>query len=114
MEIILTLISIDIIAAKFLNSYISYYRFKGTQDKRKSIFGRFLEKAGFKNDTWPSFYLTFILVIAMTYFFHNYYAAPSMQLLYVFTGLFTIVLNLGSAHSSYFGRENFITERMLQ
>ncbi len=114
MEIILTLVSIDIVAAKFLNTYISYHRFKGTEDKRKSIFGRFLEKAGFENDTWPSFYLTLILVIAITYFFQSYYAAPSIQFLYIFTGLFTIILNLGSAHSSYFGRENFITEKLLQ
>lgn len=114
MDIIIALISIDIVASKFLDSYVTYYRLKGTEEKRKSIFGRLLERAGLENDIWPSFFMTLILVMAAAYSLNNFHFATSMKALYVFTGLFTVILNLGSAHSSYFGRENFVTEKLLQ
>lgn len=69
---------------------------------------------GIENDAWLSFFFTILLVGTAVFFLNTYYAATSYQLLFVVTGLFTTTLNLGSAHSSYFGRKNFITRKLLQ
>lgn len=114
MDLIVALISIDIIAAKFLNSYIASERLKFSDEKRFSIFGRFFEKLGFENDNWLSFYCTIMLVVISAYFVTNIFPGTAFKMLFIFTGLFTIILNLSAAHSSYFGRKNFITEKLLQ
>lgn len=114
MDLIITLVSIDVIASKFLNSYITSERLRGTDEKRFSIFGRFFERLGFNNDNWLSFYFTIFLVVIAAYSFTTFFRGTAFQVLYTFTGLFTIILNLAAAHSSYFGKKNFITEKLLQ
>lgn len=114
MDLIIALVSIDIIASKFLNCYITSERLRGTDEKRFSIFGRFFERLGFKNDNWLSFYFTIFLVVISAYALTTFFTGTAFKVLYIFTGLFTIILNLGAAHSSYFGRKNFITEKLLQ
>ena len=114
MDLIVVLISFDIVASKFLDSYISSYRAVDLYTERNPLLRKLLSLLKIENDAWLSFFFTILIVGTIVYFLNTYYAAPPYQLLFVFTGLFTTTLNLGSAHSTYFGRKNFITRRLLQ
>lgn len=114
MDLIIVLVSIDVIASKFLDSYITSTRLEAFRRKRNPLYTKLLQKMGMENDIWLSMFFTVLLVGLGVYFLNAYFAVASFQLLYVFTCLFTTVLNLGAAHSNYFGRQNFITEKLLQ
>lgn len=111
MDIIIALISIDVIASKFLRCYIASYRFP---QETKSLTQKLLKQFGLENEIWLPFFCTVLLVGACVYLLNSFYASFPFQLLYVVGGLFTMVLNLGAAHSNYFGRTNFITEKLLR
>ena len=111
MDLIIVLVSLEVIASKFLDSYISSHRFS---PERPSLFGDVLEKMGLQNDAWLSFFCTITMVAIGVYFLQAYFATTAFQLLYIFTALYTVVLNLGMAHTSYFGRKNFITSKLLK
>lgn len=113
MDLIIALVSIDIIASKLLESYIASKRLHEISRRRNLVIGKLLQKKGVENDIWLSFLSTVMLVALAVFLLNGFYSATSFQLLYIFTGLFTITLNLGSAHSSYFGKKNFITENLL-
>lgn len=111
MDLLITLISLEIIASKFLAVFIATYRMN---PEKLSFTAKLLEKAGIENDIWISFFCTVALVGASLFLLSTYYAAIPFQVLYIFTGVFTTTLNLGAAHSNYFGRKNFITEKLLK
>lgn len=112
MDLLIVLISIEIVASKFLDAYIKNYRTEPHQPLRQGYFGRMLQWPGLKNDVWlPFFFTVFAVVLSLTLI--TIFTAVSFQWLYIVTGLFTTILNLGEAHSSYFGKENFITEKLL-
>lgn len=110
MDLIISLVAIDIIASKFLRSYIGTYRPQGV----KSVFQKLFGRLGMENDVWLSFFSTVLLTGAGVYLLDHFYSVLPYQLLFIFTGLFTTVLNLGAAHSAYFGRDNFVTEKLLR
>ncbi|MGB7843675.1 MAG: hypothetical protein WBL21_12845 [Salinimicrobium sp.] len=110
MDLIISLVAIDVIASKFLRSYIGTYRSQGV----KSIVQTLLERWGLENDVWLSFFVTVFITGTSVFLLNDIYSAPSYQLLFIFTGLFTTILNLGAAHSAYFGRMNFVTKRLLK
>lgn len=112
MELLIVLISIEIVASKFLEAYIKNYRLDPDQPARQGFFGKILRASGVENDIWLSFFLTTLTVVFCLTLL-SFFTAVSFQWLYIVTGLFTTVLNLGEAHSAYFGRENFITEKLL-
>ncbi len=110
MDLIISLVAIDVIASKFLRSYIGTYRPQGV----RSLIQRLLNRWGLENDVWFSFFATVFITGAGIYLVENFYSAVAYQFLFIITGLFTTVLNLGAAHSAYFGRENFVTEKLLK
>ena len=112
MDIILTLISIDIIASKFLEAYIISQRLEVFQQERNTLSRKLKEKIGVENDVWLSFFLTVLAVGMSVWLLNNFYSAAAYQLLFIFTGLLITTLNLGSAHSIYYGKQNFITEKI--
>lgn len=114
MDLIIVLISFDIVASKFLDSYITSYRAIDLYEERNPVLRKLLSLLKVENDVWLSFFFTILMVGTAVFFLNTYYAAPPYQLLFVVTGLFTTTLNLGSAHSAYFQRKNFITRRLLQ
>lgn len=114
MDLIVVLISVDIIASKFLEAYIASNRLEAFRRERNPLTKFILERTGIENETWFSFFCTILLVGMAVYLLTNFYTATVFQVLYIITGLFTITLNLGAAHTSYFGRKNFITEKLLQ
>lgn len=114
MDLIIVLISIDIIASKFLDCYIASKKPEAMEQKSRGMFRRILAGTGIENESWISFFCTILVVVLSVYLLNNLYTAAPFQLLYIFTGLFTTILNLGSAHSGYFGRKNFISEKLLR
>ena len=114
MDLIVVLISFDIIASKFLDSYITSYRAVDLYQERNPILGQLLSLLKIDHDAWLSFFFTILMVGIAVYFLNTTYAAMPYQLLFILTGLFTTTLNLGAAHSTYFGKKNFITRRLLQ
>lgn len=110
MDLIISLVALDVIASKFLRSYIGTYRPAGV----RSVFQRLFGRLGVENDVWLSFFATVFVTGAGVYLLEHFYSAFAYQLLFIVTGFFTTVLNLGAAHSAYFGRENFVTERLLK
>ncbi len=114
MDLIVVLISFDIVASKFLDSYITSYRSLDLYEERNPILRKLLSILKIENDAWLSFFVTIFMVGTAVFFLNTFYATTPYQLLFVVTGLFTTMLNLGSAHSAYFGRKNFITRRLLQ
>lgn len=110
MDLIISLVAIDVIASKFLRCYIGTYRPVGVRSVYQRLFGRL----GIENDVWLSFFATVFVTGAGVYLLEHFYSALAYQLLFILTGLFTTFLNLGAAHSAYFGRKNFVTEKLLK
>ena len=111
MDIIIALISIDVIASKFLNSYVAAHRYPLYTN---SITNQILKWAKLENEIWLPFFMTVFMVSIGVYLLGTVYTALPYQLLYIITGLFTTTLNLGAAHSNYFGRNNFITAKLFR
>ena len=108
MELIVLFISVDIVASKFLDCYIKFYRPTGPESRTNLLLKTFFGK---KPETiWLSFFLT-VCVVGITMCSLNF-LPPSFGWLYAVIGIIHITLNLGSAHSTYFGRKNLITQRI--
>lgn len=114
MDIIIALISVDIIMSKFLDCYIKSNRFESNHEERNPVYRRILSVLGVDNNIWLSFLLTVLTVGVGVHLLNTFYSSTPFQLLFIFTGLFSTVLNLGSAHSAYFGRTNLITKKLLR
>lgn len=113
MDLVIFLISFDIVASKFLDCYISSYRTVSFHE-RNPILRKSLAALRIEPDVWLSFLFTVLSVATALYLLNTFYTAIAYQLLFVFTGLFTTALNLGAAHTAYFGKTNFITRKLLQ
>ena len=114
MELLIALISIEIIASKFLASYISSYRPEGPYEEKNPLLRLLLDKLKVAHDEWLSFFCTILAVGTSLYLLNTFYTGPAYHFLFIFTGFYTTILNLGAAHSSYFRRTNFITRRLLR
>lgn len=114
MDLIIVLISFDIIASKFLDTFITSHRSVDIYQERNPFLKQILSAFKIENDAWLSFFFTILIVGSSVYLLNSFYTAKAYQLLFIFTGLFTTTLNLGAAHSTYFGKKNFITKRLLQ
>lgn len=114
MDLLIALIAIEIIASKFLLSYISAYRPEGPYEEKNPVLRWLLNRLRISHDEWLSFFCTILLVGVAVFLLNSFYNAAPFQFLFVFTGFFTTILNLGAAHSSYFQRTNFITRRLLR
>lgn len=113
MDLIVVLISFDIIASKFLDSFITSHRLDFYQE-RNPLLRQVLSVLKINNDAWLSFFFTILIVGSSVYLLNTFYTATAYQLLFIVAGLFTTTLNLGAAHSTYFGKQNFITEKLIQ
>ena len=114
MDLIIALISVDIIASKFLDAYITSNWLGAFPRKPNPLLGKLLKKAGIGNDIWLSFFCCVFIVSIAVVLLNTHFTATPFQLLYIFTGLFITTLNLGAAHSSYFGKKNFISRKFLR
>lgn len=114
MDLIVALISFDIVASKFLDSYIASYRTIDMYQERNPVLRKLQSILKIDGDVWLSFFFTILMVGISVFLLNTYYATTPYQLLFIFTGLFTTTLNLGAAHSTYFGKKNFITRKLLQ
>ena len=112
MDLIIVFITIDIIASKFLDCYISSYRPQHAEQKF-SLLSKISGIAGVEYNPWYSFFASLAVTGLAVTFLGNFYAVTSWHWLYIVLGVFTSVLNLGSAHSGYFMRTNFITRKLL-
>lgn len=113
MDLVIFLISFDIVASKFLHAYITSYRTVSFQE-RNPLLRKLFSVLNIEQDVWLSFLFTVLLVGTAVYLLNGFYLDFLYQVLFVFTGLFTTALNLGAAHTAYFGKENFITRRLPQ
>lgn len=113
MDLIVVLISFDIIASKFLDSFITSHRSVDFYQERNPVLRQLLAILKIDNDAWLSFFFTILIVGSSVYLLNTFYTATAYQLLFIFAGLFTTTLNLGAAHSTYFGKQNFITEKLI-
>lgn len=114
MELLIALISVEIIASKFLASFISSYRPEGPFEEKNPLLRFILDRLKIDHDEWLSFFCTILVVITSLYLLNSFYTGPAYGFLFVFAGFYTTILNLGAAHSSYFRRTNFITRRLLR
>lgn len=114
MDLVIALIAVEIIASKFLVSYISTYRPEGPYEEKNPFLRFLLNRFDVNHDEWLSFFCTILLVGASIYLLNSFYDALAYQILFVFTGFYTTILNLGAAHSCYFRRTNFITRRLFK
>ena len=110
MDLIVLLISLDIIASKFLECFTSTVGVQNIQLQRYSLSRDLLEKLGIKYNVWFNLLLTISAVNVAVLML----SALPYQLLFVFTGFFLTAVNLGAAHSNYYGKKNFITELLLR
>lgn len=114
MDLIVLLVSLDIIASKFLDCYTTTIGVQNIHLERKSLSRKIMEMMGMKYSIWLNFLLTILMVNIFVFLLYNSFSATSYQLLFIFTGLFMTAVNLGAAHSNYFGKKNFITETLLK
>ncbi|MFD1079883.1 hypothetical protein, partial [Longispora fulva] len=103
-----------IIASKFLDAYLLSYRPESVQRRHSKISTYLLRKTGMDNGIWFSFFCTVFVEGISLQLFTTVFTAMPYQLLFIVTGLFTTFLNLGAAHSTYFMKHNFVTEKLLQ
>lgn len=114
MDLLIALIAIEIIASKFLVSYISAYRPEGEYEEKNPLLRFVLKNLRTRPDEWISFFFTSLFVGITVLLLNSFYKAAPFQFLFVFTGFFTTILNLGAAHSTYFRKNNFITRKLLR
>ena len=114
MDLIVLLISLDIIASKFLECFTSTVGVQNIQLQRYSISRDLIEKLGMKYNVWFNLLLTIFAVNIAVLMMYTTFSALPYQLLFVFTGFFLTAVNLGAAHSNYSGKKNFITELLLK
>ncbi len=114
MDLVIALIAIEIIASKFLVSYISTYRPEGPYEEKNPFLRFFLNRFDVNHDEWLSFFCTILLVGAGIFLLNSFYNTMSFQILFILTGFYITILNLAAAHSCYFRRANFITRRLLK
>lgn len=114
MDLLIALIAIEIIASKFLVSYIASYRPEGPYEEKNPLLKWLLDRFHMNYDVWLSFFCTIMLVGIVVFLLNSFYTAAPYHYLFIFTGLYITILNLGAAHSSYFQRTNFITRRLLR
>lgn len=112
MDLLITLVALEIIASKFLASYISSYRTVGAYQERNPVVRFALNKLKLDQDEWLSFFCTILLTGMCLYLLNSFYSERAFQSLFVVAGFYTTALNLGTAHSSYFQKNNFITRRL--
>jgi|GEM_PF-5819964 hypothetical protein len=114
MDLITALIALEIIASKFLLSYISSYRPASPYEENNPLLRLIFKKLKMQDDEWVSFFFTVLLTGICLYLLSSVYIAPAFAAMFVLAGFYTTALNLGAAHSSYFQRNNFITRRLLR
>lgn len=114
MDLLIALIAVEIIASKFLISYISTYRPEGPYEEKNPLLKWILDRLRITHDEWLSLFCTILIVGFAVFLLNSFYNSAPYQFLFVFTGFFTTILNLGAAHSNYFGKTNFITRRLLR
>lgn len=114
MDLITTLIALEIIASKFLLSFISSYKPANSYEENNPLLRLFFKKLKMQDDEWVSFFCTTLLTGVLLYLTISVYTAPAFAAMFVLAGFYTTALNLGAAHSSYFQRNNFITRRLLR
>jgi hypothetical protein len=112
MDLLLVLISCEIIASKFLCTYIKTYRTEHDGPVKHLLFSKIFKSLGIEEDIWSGFFYTTFIVIS-TLSILTSFGLHSFYWLYIILGTYHLVLNLGEAHSHYFGRENFITVKLL-
>lgn len=114
MDLIVLLISLDIIASKFLDCYTSSIGAQNIHLERNSISKKLTEKIGMRYNSWFNLLLTVLVVNIVVLLMYTTFTGVIYQLLFVFTGFFVTALNLGAAHSNYYGKKNFITDLLLR
>jgi hypothetical protein len=114
MDLITTLVALEVIASKFLLSYIASFSSATSYEENNPILRFVFRKLRVDDDQWISFFCTVLLVGISLYLLSTVYTAPAYAAMFIMAGFYTTVLNLGAAHSSYFQRNNFITRRLLR
>lgn len=114
MDLLIALIALEIIASKFLISYILSYTLEGVYEEKNPLLRWIMNKINVRHDQWLSFFCTILLTGLAVFLLNSFYNSAAYQFLFVFTGFYITILNLGAAHSSYFKRTNFITRRLLR
>lgn len=112
MDLIILLISLDIVASKFLDCYIASIKIENSYQERNWVSRKLGEIMGIQNSIWFFFLFTFLAVLFAVWLLFNVYSTSVYQFLYIVTGLYLTTVHLGMAHSNYTGRKNFITERL--
>lgn len=114
MDLLVALIAVEILASKFLSSYISSHRSNIGYEEKNPVLRFVFNRLKLEHDEWLSFFCTIFITGICVLLMNSYYTAPVYQGLFVLAGFYTLILNLGAAHSSYFQRTNFITRRLLR
>lgn len=114
MDLLIALIAFEIIASKFLFSYISSYQSNGNYVEQNPVLKFALDRLNLEHDEWLSFFCNILLTGFSVYLLNTFYSATAFQVLFILTGFYCTILNLAAAHSSYFQRTNFITRRLLR
>ena len=114
MDLIVLLIALDIIASKFLDCYVSSIGVQNIHLERNSITKKITDKIGIRYNNWFHLLVTIFVVNIVVLLMYTTFSSLIYQLLFVFTGLFVTALNLGAAHSNYYGKKNFITAILLR
>lgn len=114
MDLLIALIAVEIIASKFLFSYISSYKPNVAYAEKNPLLRFFFDRLNIEHDEWLSFFCTILLTGIAVYSVNTFYSTIAFQILFISSGFYITILNLGAAHSSYFQRNNFITRRLLK
>ncbi|MCC8361334.1 hypothetical protein [Salinimicrobium sediminilitoris] len=114
MDLLLALVAFEIIASKFLVSYISSNGPVVSYEEKNPLLRLMFKMLKMDHDAWISFFCTLLLTTVLVYLLASFYSATAYHILFILGGFYTTVLNLGAAHSSYFQKNNFITRRLLR
>jgi hypothetical protein len=114
MDLLIALIALEIIASKFLFSYISSYKPQEAYTEKNPLLRIIFDRLKIEHDEWLSFFCTILLTGFSVYLLNSFYPVVAYQALFIVAGFYITILNLGAAHSSYFQRTNFITRKLLR
>jgi len=102
-------ISAAVILTKWFDCTSTLKKIEGIQMESNPIARAFMYRLGIRGTVWFAFALAVLVTVLSQLYIHLWTVHPAWDWAYVFTGLFTAVIQGATALNNYHGRPNLIT-----
>ena len=106
--------SAAVILTKWFDCISTLQKIQGIQMESNPIARAFMYRLGIRGTVWFAFALAVLVTVLSQLYIQLWTVHPAWDLAYVFTGLFTAVIQGATALNNYQGKPNFITYILLK